>query len=521
MSTTPTRMEAALQKLREIQEGNLLGGGQKHIERQHSRGKLTARERIDLLLDPQTFVEIGSCVSTTGARMDGRKSEAPCDGGIIGTGKIDGRTVAVYASDFTVLGGSLGTQHIQKCAELITMAAEWGIPMMWLLDSSGGRLGYSDVMLAGIDWYFCMISRYSGLIPQINVLMGPCIAGQAYAPTLCDFLLMSRETANLWLAGPRQAKAATSEEIDRSVGSADYHMVHSGTCDVVGDNDAEAIAKARELVGFLPSSCREKPPRKPSSDDSARLVPELVEIVPDDFDRTYDMHDVIEALADDGHYYEIKNEYARNLITCFGRLGGEVVGFVASNPSEPGSILEINSCDKYYRFIQVLDAYNIPLVNLVDTPPIVPGEEQESKGLLRHFGKILDAYATATIPKISVVLRECYSDAGGMILGGAKGMGVDLCYAWPIARFAVEASELDLRAVYGKGVEEDAYEGYLNRSREKVDVFDVARGYTAQIVDEIIDPEDTRIKLLGALEITRNRREKLPFRAKMHGTPPT
>ncbi len=516
-----TRMEAALQRLREIQEGNLLGGGIQHIERQHSRGKLTARERVDLLLDPETFVEFGSCVSTTGARMDGRRSEAPCDGGIIGTGRINDRTVAVYASDFTVLGGSLGTQHIQKCAELITMAAEWGIPMIWLLDSSGGRLGYSDVMLAGIDWYFFMISRYSGLIPQINVLMGPCIAGQAYAPTLCDFLLMSRETANLWLAGPRQAKAATSEEIDRSVGSADYHMVHSGTCDVVGDNDSETIAKARELVGFMPANCRERPPTVATPDDSRRLVSELIKIVPDDFALTYDMHDVIESLADDGHYYEIKDQYARNLITCLARMGGDVVGFVANNPNETGSILEINSCDKYYRFIQVLDAYNIPLVNLVDTPPAVPGEEQESKGLLRHFGKILDAYATATIPKISVILRECYSDAGGMIMGGAKGMGVDLCYAWPIAQFAVEASELDLRVVYGRGVEEDAYSGYLNRSREKVDVFDVARGYTAQIVDEIIDPKDTRIKIIEALEITRNKSEQLPSRGKMHGTPPT
>ena len=515
------RMEAALRRLHEIQEKNLLGGGAEHIERQHSRGKLTARERIDLLLDPGTFTEIGSCVSTTGARMDGRRSEAPCDGGIIGTGRIDGRVVAVYASDFTVLGGSLGTQHIQKCAELITMAARWGIPMIWLLDSSGGRLGYSDVILAGIDWYFFMISRYSGLIPQINVLMGPCIAGQAYAPTLCDFLLMSRETANLWLAGPRQARAATSEEFDRSVGSADYHMVHSGTCDVVGNDDRETIAKARELVGFLPASYREKPPRKATSDDPSRLVGELARIVPDEFDLSYDMHEVIASLVDDGNYYEVKDQYARNLITCLARMGGEVVGLVANNPSEPGSILEINSCDKYYRFIQVLDAYNIPLVNLVDTPPIVPGEEQESRGLLRHFGKILDAYATATIPKISVVLRECYCDAGGMIMGGVKGMGVDLCYAWPIARFAVQASELDLRAVYGRGVEDDAYQGYLGRSREKVDVFDVARGYSTQIVDEIIDPKDTRLKIIEALEVTRGKTEKLPSRAKMHGTPPT
>jgi propionyl-CoA carboxylase beta chain len=332
---------------------------------------------------------------------------------------------------------------------------------------------------------------------------------------------MSRETANLWLAGPRQARAATSEEIDESVGSADYHMVYSGTCDVVGDNDTETIAKARELVQLLPSNYREKPPRKQPTDDPARSVAELLEIVPDDFDLKYDMHDVIKSLVDDGDYYEVKSAYAPKLITCFGRLGGEVVGFVANNPIEPGSMLEINSCDKYYRFIQVLDAYNIPLVNLVDTPPILPGEDQESIGLLRHLGKILDAYATATVPKISVVLRECYADAGGMIMGGAKGMGVDLCYAWPIARFAVEASELDLSAAYGKGVEEDAYEGYLNRSREKVDVFDVARGYTTQVVDEIIEPKDTRTKLMQALQITRNKSEKLPSRAKMHGTPPT
>ncbi len=515
------RMQEALKKLAQIQEENLLGGGAQHIERQHSRGKLTARERVDLLVDRGTFSEIGSCVNTTGVRMDGRTSRAPCDGAVIGTGQVDGRTVAVYASDFTVLGGSLGMQHIQKCAELITLAAKWGIPMIWLLDSSGGRLGYVDVPMAGIDWYFFSISRFSGVIPQINVLMGPCIAGQAYAPTLCDFLLMSRPTANLWLAGPRQARAATSEEIDSSVGSADYHMVHSGTCDVVGEDDKDAIQKARELLSYLPSNCREKPPLGESSDKAGRSVGQLVKLIPDDFERTYDMRRVIRVLADHGAFFEIKSEYAKNLITCFCRLGGQVVGLVANNPQEPGSILEINSCDKYYRFLQVLDAYNIPLVTLVDTAPLVPGQEQEQKGLLRHFGKILDVYATATIPKISVILRECYADAGGMIMGGAKGMGVDLCYAWPIARLAVEASSLDYSQVYGKGIEKDAYAGYLNRSREKVDVFDVARGYTAQIVDEIIQPKETRKKIIEALQITRNKLEVLPNADKKHGTAPT
>ena len=242
------RMNEAINRLVEIQEQNLLGGGQKHVDRQHARNKMTARERIDALLDPGTFVEIGSCVNTTSVRMDGRTSDAPCDGAITGTGKVDGRLIGVYSSDFTVLGGSLGAQHLQKCSEWILQCTKLGFPMVWLLDSSGGRLGYQDVMFAGIEWYFCTIARSSGVVPQINVLMGPCIAGQAYAPTLCDFLLMSRETANLWLAGPRQAKAVTSEEIDESVGSADYHMAFSGTCDVVEDSDAENHRKNQGAV---------------------------------------------------------------------------------------------------------------------------------------------------------------------------------------------------------------------------------------------------------------------------------
>ncbi|MBW1897921.1 MAG: propionyl-CoA carboxylase, partial [Deltaproteobacteria bacterium] len=334
-------------------------------------------------------------------------------------------------------------------------------------------------------------------------------------------LLMSRETANLWLAGPRQAKAATSEEFDKSVGSADYHMKYSGTCDVVGDNDEKTIQKARELLSFLPLNFQEKPPYKEPSDDPNRLVDDIISIVPDDYAQKYDMHDVIERLVDDGNYFEVKDEYAKNLITCFCRFDGEVVGLVANNPKEPGSILEINSCDKYYRFLQVLDAYHIPLVNLVDTPAYVPGEDQEAIGLLRHFGKIADAYATSTIPKISVILRESYADAGSIIMGGAKSMGTDFCFAWPIAQFAVEASEIDYRKAYGKGVEEDAYEGYLNWSREKVDVFDVAAGYTTEMVDEIIEPKNTRVKIINAVKMTRNKMEKLPKRAKMHGTPPT
>jgi acetyl-CoA carboxylase carboxyltransferase component len=515
------RMDAAIHKLHEIQKKNLLGGGAEHIKRQHARGKLTARERIECLVDSGTFKELGSSVNTTGSRLDGRESTAPCDGAVTGSGKVDGRPVAVYASDFTVVGGSIGTQHGLKFVKLMEMAAKWGIPMFWLLDSSGGRLGYRDVPMAGIDWWFALQSRFSGLIPQINVLMGPCIAGQAYCPTLCDFLLMSRETAHLWLGGPRMTQAATSEKIGDNVGGADYHMIYSGTCDVVGDNDEETIRKARELLSYLPNNYRETPQRKPLSDDPNREVQELIEIIPDTHEKTYDMHKVIRMLVDEGDYFEIKDDYATNLITCFCRFNGEAVGLVANNPAENGSIVEINSCDKYYRFLQVLDAYTIPLVTLVDTPPVVPGEDHEKKGLLRHFGKIIDLYATATTPKISIIFREAYGDAGSLIMGAVKGMGVDLCYAWPIARFAVEASTQDYRKIYGKGIEADAYTGYLNRSRETLDVFEVAKSWTAHMVDEIIEPKETRKKIIEALELTRNKHEKLPQKAKRHGTGPT
>ncbi len=515
------RMNEAIETLDAIHRRNLLGGGEQHIQRQHDRGKLTARERIDILLDPGTFSELGACVNATGKRLDGKTTDAPCDGSVVGFGKVDNRPVAVYASDFTVLGGSLGVQHAMKFIKLMVMAAEWGIPMVWLLDSSGGRLGYQDVPGAGFDWWFALESRFSGLIPQINVLMGPCIAGQAYCPTLCDFLLMSRKTAHLWLGGPRMTQAATSEKIGDNVGGADYHMEYSGTCDGVGDDDRETILKARELLGFLPANCREKPPVKRTDDDPKREVPQLLDIVPDEVNTGYDMHDVIRELVDDGTFFEIKDAYAKRLITCFARFDGQVAGLVASNPAHPGPMLSINACDKYYRFLQVLDAYRIPLVTLIDTGAQVPGETEEARGLLRHMGKVIDVYATATIPKISIVLREAYGDAGAIIMSGAGGMGGELCYAWPASQFAVEASDLDYCAVYGKGIETDAHEGYLNRAREKLDVFEVARSWSAQVVDEIIHPAHTRRKIIEALALTRGKRAALPARAKTHGPAPS
>jgi len=514
-------MEEAIQKYHDIQEKNLLGGGIEHIERQHRRGKLTARERIDVLADPGTFSENGSCVNTTGARMDGRPAVAPCDGAVVGTVRVHGRLAMVYAADFTVLGGSMGSQHGSKYCRSLEKAARWGIPMVILADSSGGRLGYSDIGGGGYDHMFRLQSIFSGVIPQITVLMGPCIAGGAYTPTLCDFLIMSRVSANMWIGGPRQTAAATAEKIDREIGSADYHMKHTGTADMVGNDDGQSIKQCRELLRYLPQSFRQKPPMWEQIDDPERNVDALADVVPADYGKTYDMHDVIKQLVDGGNYLEIKSEYAKNIITCFCRFNGEPVGLVANNPEYPGSILEVNSCDKYYRFLQALDGYNLPLINLVDTPPILPGREEEMRGMLRHIGKVTDVYATATVPKITVILREAYADAGSMIMGGGKSMGTDIIYCWPIARFALEASTLDYRDVYGMGIEDDAYDAYLGRPREVIDAFDAARSWTAQTVDEIILPVDTRRKIIEALEITRNKVEELPKRSKNHTSPPT
>jgi|TARA_Y100000310_G_scaffold336526_1_gene421324 propionyl-CoA carboxylase beta chain len=514
-------MAAAIKRYHDLQEKNLLGGGIEHIERQHGRGKLTARERIDVLADPGTFSEQGSVVGTTSARMDGRAAVAPCDGAVVGTVKVHGRLTMVYAPDFTVLGGSMGSQHGFKYCRSLEMAAKWGIPMVILSDSSGGRLGYSDVGGGGYDVVFRLQSIFSGVVPQITVLMGPCIAGGAYTPTLCDFLLMSRISANMWIGGPRQTAASTGEKIDKEIGSADYHMKFTGTADIVEDDDEVSIKRCRELLRYLPQNYREKPPRWEESNEPDRNVDSLMDIVPSDFDKSYDMHDVIEQLVDDGNYLEIKNEYAKNLITCFCRFDGEVVGLVANNPAEPGSMLEVNSCDKYYRFLQALDGYNIPLVNIVDTPPVVPGREEEARGALRHIGKITDVYATTTVPKISVVLREAYADAGSMIMGGGKSMGTDVIYCWPTARFAIEASTVDYREAYGMGIEDDAYDAYLNRAREKVDAFDTAHAWTSQMVDDMILPGDTRKKIIEALQVTRNKDEQLPARSKAHSSPPT
>jgi len=518
-------MKEGTERLKKLRTENFLGGGEKALERQRSLGKLPARERIDHFYDPDTFQELGSVVKSTGIRIDGKVNVTPADGAIVGTGKVNGRAVAMYASDFSVQAGSMATQHIQKFFYITGWAGKWGIPIVWFLDSAGGRLGEYDIPSVGVEWFFYYESRFSGVVPQVHVLLGPCVAGQAYAPCLCDFLIMVRGTSNLWLGGPRLTSSATSEDMDSEVGSADYHMKLTGSVDYVAVNDRHAIEIARKLLSYLPSNYRENPPVVDLvGENSCRDIFEICDIVPGDISRKYDMHDVIRVIVDNGDYLELKDEYARSLITCFARINGHSVGIVANNPREPGGILERNCCDKYYRFLSVLDAYNVPLISLVDTPLYIPGEEEEKLGLLRHGGKIIDLYATATIPKISVVLRQAYGDAGAFIMGVSKSMGADICYGWPNAVLAVEISEMNIHKAYeGGGVEEDAYESYLGKVRERVSVFDVGNTWTTNVIDEVIDPSETRKKIIEALEVTKNKQETLPVFPKSkkgHGAPP-
>ena len=518
------KMQIALKKLEELQKQSLAGGNQAMIDRHVAKGKMLPRDRISALVDPGTFVEIGSAARATSERIDGKKlpvEESPCDGAITGYGRVNDRPVAIYASDFSVLAGSLGQQHIVKMVKIIEYAGQYRMPVVWLLDSAGGRLGWEDVAIAGVEWFFWPEGLFSGVVPQITVLMGPCIAGQAYAPCMTDFLFMTRKTAHLWLGGPRMTQAATSEKMDDDVGSGDYHERHSGTCDKVGENDAETISFARQLMDYLPLSFADTTIPRTTQDPRDRKTPELMTIVPDDFDLTYDVRQVIECLADDAQYFEIREQYARQICTAFAHIDGQPVGIVACNPAFPGSIVTRDACDKYYRFLQVLDAYNIPLITLVDTPPTLPDEQEESLGVLRHVAKMTHLYAGCTIPKIAVILRQACGDAGGIILGANKGMGVDMNVAWPIAEFSITASRFNPCTIQELGVDSAEWARVSEASRESVDAFEAAHTPTTQLVDEIIHPENTRSRLADSLWLLKNKSEELPAKAKKHGAPPT
>ena len=504
-------LDELLAELEERRRRVLQGGGEERVKKQHQQGKLTARERIDLLLDPGSFVELMPFAEhlETGL-MEG--IEAPADGVVTGYGTIGGRLVFVFSQDFTVLGGSLGKMHGRKIASLMDLAAKVGAPIVGLNDSAGARIQEGVDSLSGYGEVFYRNAIYSGVVPQISAILGPCAGGAVYSPAMTDFILMSRGTSYMFITGPEVIKSVTKEEVTfEELGGADVHMEKTGVAHLEGKDDKEVLDLVKKLLSYLPQNSREKPPVLEPQDDPFRPTPELLEIVHPDARRPYNMHQVIRTLLDDGEFLEIQPRYARNIIVGLGRLGGYPVGVIANNPRFMAGALDINASDKAARFIRTMDAFNIPLLTLVDVTGFLPGVAQEHGGLIRHGAKMLFAYAEATVPKITLIARKAYG--GAYLAMNSKDMGADVVLAWPTAAVAVMGAEGAANIIYRKEIQssQNPEETRRRKIEEYRRAFDnpwvaAARGY----IDDVIDPTHTRRVLYQHLRMLWEKQEERP-----------
>ena len=503
-------MDGYLEKLAANRRENLEGGGADRIELQHQLGKLTARERIERLADPGTFEEIGSLVREFRFGLAGKAKPSPSDGVIMGLARVQGRPIMVYCLDFTVMSGSIGDQGVWKIAELVQMAAQEQMPVIGIFDSAGPRISLKGgyVGLNGLGRLIQNYCIYSGVIPQIALVLGPCTGPLAQVPVLSDFLLINRKTGFLWWGG---------EILSDDAGSAEFHMEKSGQCDLIADSDEEAIDQVRQLLTFIPGNCWEKPAAVKSDDDPDREEQALLDVMPEDTRFTYDMHEIIDLIVDNGEFFELKEDFAPNMITGFARFDGMVAGIAASNPDELSGIMEPDSSDKYDRFIMFLDAFNIPLLTISDTPAFPPGDKWERMGVIRHGAKNLHGYSHLTNPKITLVLRRSYG--GSNIVMGCSKMGPDFIYGWPTTEFAPTGPESIVQAVFHKeldkarqeGKYDEVYNFFLSILKEHFSVMNMGKMFTTYYtVHEVIDPAQTRSKVVKALRASMNKSEKVP-----------
>lgn len=503
-------MDGYLTRLEHLRQENLAGGGPERLQTQTSLGKLPVRERIGLLTDPHSFEEMGSLVRNGRTPFDGRNRPSPGDGVVMGFGDIRGRPAAIYAFDFSVMSGSVGDQAVWKLNDLTKTAGQMGVPLIGIIDSAGERLSLKggDSGLNGLGELLKNTCRFSGIIPRIGLLLGPCTGAMAQLPVLYDFLIMNQKTAFLWLGGARSTPEA---------GQAAFHMERSGQCDLLGESDEAAVDYARQLLEFIPANCWEKPPWTDTGDDPVRREESLLEVLPDNPKFTYDIHDVIDQIVDGGQFLELKEDFANHLVIGFARFGGFPVGIVANNPDEMSGILEPDSSDKYDRFMNFLDAFDLPLITLVDTTAFPPGDRWERQGVIRHGAKLLHSYAHLTCPKITVVLRRSYG--GANIVLGCSRMFPDFVYTWPTAEFAPTGPETVVQAVFHKELararEERNYDQvhgrFLGALKEQFSVLNLARTWTSYYTThEVIDPRETRPRIIRALKLTREKREELP-----------
>ncbi len=489
-----------------------LGGGADRVKAQHEKGKMTARERLDVLLDPGTFVELDRFVTHRATDFGLADEKYLGDGVVTGSGRIDGRLVYVFAQDFTVFGGSLSEAHAEKICKVMDLAVRNGAPVIGLNDSGGARIQEGVVSLGGYAAIFLRNTLASGVVPQISAVLGPCAGGAVYSPAITDFVCMVRGVSYMFVTGPNVVKTVTHEEVDfEGLGGADVHGGTSGVAHFVHDSELECLTGIRTLLGYLPSNNLDDPPLRPSADPTDRRDEELLDVVPDSPTKPYDMHDVIRRVVDDGAFLEVHRDYAGNLLVGFARMGGRPIGVVANQPAVLAGVLDINASAKGARFIRFCDAFNVPLVTFEDVPGFLPGVAQEHGGIIKHGAKLLYAYCEATVPKLTVITRKAYGGAYDVM--NSKHIRGDYNVAWPTAEIAVMGPKGAVEILY-KG--EEASEEREAEYREKFahPYLAAGRGY----VDDIIDPRDTRPRLIGALAALATKRDRNP--PKKHGNIP-
>ncbi|WP_102125685.1 acyl-CoA carboxylase subunit beta [Deinococcus planocerae] len=495
------------------------GGGPERQKKQREGGKLTARERIERLLDPGSFLELSTFVEHGHNRLMAGV-EAPGEGVVTGRGTVDGRQVFVFSQDFTVLGGSLGKMNASKVTKVMDLAAKTGCPVIGLNDSAGARIQEGVDSLSGYGEIFYRNAIYSGAVPQISAILGPCAGGAVYSPALTDFILMSRGSSYMFITGPEVIKSVTREDVTfDQLGGADVHTRRSGVAHLEYDGDEAVIDGIRELLSYLPQNAREQPPVRECHDPVDRRTDRLLDLVTPDQRKPYAMHDVIHELVDDGTFLEIQPGWARNILCGFARLNGQSVGIVANNPKVMAGTLNIDASDKAARFIRTCDCYNVPILTLVDVTGFLPGVAQEHAGIIRHGAKMLYAYAEATVPKITLITRKSYG--GAYLAMNSRDMGADVVYAWPTAAVAVMGAEGAANIVYRRDIQnsENPEATRAEKIAQYKETFDnpyvaAAKGY----IDDVIPMEDTRARLIQTFAMLRDKAETRPY--KKHGNMP-
>jgi acetyl-CoA carboxylase carboxyltransferase component len=519
VNTSPSS-QARVEQLREMRRLARLGGGQDRIDRQHASNKLTAHERVHLLLDQGSFQELDPFVMHRSTDFGIDRQRIPGDGVVTGFGRVNGRLVFVFSQDFTVMGGSLSESHGGKICKIMDMALKNGAPVIGLCDSGGARIQEGVPALAGYSEIFLRNTLASGVVPQITAVMGPCAGGAVYSPALTDFCVMVRETANMYITGPDIIKAVTHEDVTHEqLGGASVHTTKTGVAHFSAENDEEALYLVRRLLSFLPQNNLEDPPWTPPTDDPDRVDLALNDVVPDSPNRPYDMKQVISSVIDDGDFLEVHEAFAQNIIVGFARMNGRPVGIVAQQPSVLAGALDIDASVKGARFVRFCDCFNVPIITFEDVPGFLPGLAQEYGGIIRHGAKLLYAYCEATVPKITVITRKAYG--GAYCTMNSRHIRGDLVYAWPTAEIAVMAADGAANVVFRREIEaSDDPEATRQRLiREYTERFATpfvaaSRGF----VDDIIEPAETRVKLIAALEMLKNKRDSNP--PKKHGNIP-